>query len=291
MKKILVPIDFSENTTLTINAACDISRKLHCDIILLHSYFDRAVLQSINLSSTSVVDDIIPVIDPGLTMLREACEEEMKDMEQKIRKAHPGINIQSEVTPLNLKEVIDEICQKNDVIMIVIGATGSGKKDSFSGSVASSLFDCSPVPVLAIPDGYMYSGNHFGNILYATNFSEAGQAEVRFILDNFMLDIDVLYCCHLRFPDRDDLLDEAQMQILSEPFEKEVRSGKVSFEIIDANDIDQTLENLVKEYGIKLISFHEYNISFFRRLFYKSVDKKNMYRFNVPLLVFRKFED
>ncbi len=286
MKKILVPIDFSGNTDNTINMACNFADRHQCGIILLHSYFDMALLQSINTVSP---DDFMPVMEPDIVFLKESCEEEMKTLANKVIAAHPELSFETMVTGLDLKETVDDICTQNDVLMIVIGASGTGKKDHFSGSTASSLFDCAPVPVLAIPETCAYPGNDYRNILYATGFAEAAQSEVRFILDYFIGKTNRLNCCRLRFPDNDSLLDEAQMDILAKPFDKEIKAGKVSFDIIDSDDAEKTLSDLVEGQDIGLISFHDYNRSFFYRFFRKTVVKKDIYRFNVPLLVFRKF--
>ncbi len=288
MKKILVPVDFSGNTDNTIKAACRFARRQQCGITLLHSYFDMALVQSINTVSP---DDFMPVIDPDISFLKESCEVEMNQLVEKVRKENTDLTIESMVTGLELREITSEICSQNDTLMIIIGATGTGKKESFSGSAASSLFDCAPVPVLAIPENYVYDTSERRNILYATNFAEAAQDEVRFILNYFIGDDNSLYCRHLRFPDNDSLLDNAQMDVLSKPFAEEIKSGKVSFEIIDTKEADETLGQLVDQYKVGLISFHERNRGLFYHFFHKAIVKKDLYKLNIPLLVFRKFEN
>ncbi len=286
MKNILVPVDYSENTANTINVACSFANQHQCGVVLLHSYFEMALAQSIN---TVTPDDIMPVIEPDLGYIKEYSEEAMKELVQKTGEKYPSLQINSLVTGLELKETIEEQCSQSNILMIVIGATGRGKKESFSGSTASSLFDFSPVPVLAIPDEYKYKGEKLGNILYATNFAEAAQTEVKFILDYFIRETNVLHCCHLRFYENDSLLDDAQMEVLSKPFDEEIKAGVVTFEIIDTNDTDETLSNLVETRKIELISFHEHNRGLFYHFFHKSIAKKHLYQFNIPLLVFRKF--
>ncbi len=286
MKKILVPIDFSENTTHVIHVACNFAQQHQCSIILLHSYFDLALLQSIN---TITPNDVMPVMEPNYDFLRESCEEQMNRISSKIDGEYPSLQIETMVTGLDLEETIGEVCSKKDVLMIFIGATGTGKKESFSGSTASSLFSYSPVPVLAIPEGYQYKGGNLNNVLYATNFAEAAQSEVQFIIDYFIRGSNILLCRNLRFPENDTLLDNAQMEVLKKPFDKEIQKGIVTFDIIDTNDVEKTLEDLVEKNDIGVISFHEHNRSIFQQLFHKAVVKKNLYRFNIPLLVFRWF--
>ncbi len=286
MKKILVPIDFAGNADNTINAASGFAMRHQCGIILLHSYFDMALLRSIN---TVAPDDFMPVPEPDIVFLKETCEMEMKRIAAETTEKYPSLSVETMVAGMELKEIVNEVCSKNNILMIVIGATGRGKKDYFSGSTASALFEYTPVPVLAIPEGFNRIDNDRQNVLYATGFAEAAQAEVQFILDFFIGKSNYLHCCHLRFPESDNLLDEAQMDILKKPFDKEIKAKKAVFEIVDTDDAEKGLDELVDRHHIGLISFHDHNRSFFYRFLHKTVVKKDIYRFNVPLLVFRKF--
>ncbi len=288
MKKILVPVDFSGNTSNTIHAACSFARRHQCSITLLHSYFDMALVQSIN---TVAPDDFMPVIEPDISFLKEACETEMSELVEKVRNENSDLHIDFMTTGLELREIISEICSQNDSLMIVIGATGRGKKNSFAGSTASSLFDCAPVPVLAIPENFKYEGGGDQNILYATNFSETARDEVQFILDYFIGKTNSLYCYHLHFPETDGRLEDKQMKGLAKSFEAEIQAGKATFKNIDTEDADATLDQLVHEHNVALISFHEQSRGIFYHFFHKTVVKKDLYRLNIPLLVFRKFED
>lgn len=287
MQKILVPVDFSEDTHHALKMACFLAEKHKCGIFLLHSYFDIIFAQTIN---TVTPDEFIPVIEPDVSFLKESLEKEMKILSDKIHKEYPPLLIETEVTGLDLNEAIEAVRSRNDILLIVIGAAGTGKKESFSGSTASSLFDSAPVPVLAIPKNNKNEAYIKRNILYATNFAEAAADEVRFILNYFIEDTNRLLCRHLRFPDNDSLLDDAQMEVLRKPFAKEVKAGKVSFEIIDTGNAEETLHTIVEQENIGFISFHGSNRNFFQRLFHKAIAKKDIYKFNMPLLVFRKYE-
>lgn len=287
MKKILVPVDFSDHTGNSIKMACSFAMRHQLGIILLHSYFDMIFVQTFNSVSP---DDYMPVIEPDMALLDETYEREMNELVRTIHDVCPSLSVETEVTGIELHESVNNICSRNDILLIVIGASGTGKKESFSGSTASSLFASSPVPVLAIPEKNRFEDDSLQNILYATNFAEAAQTEVRFILDYFIEKSNSLHCVHLRFPETDNLLDDVQMETLSKPFNKEIHAKKVSFRIIDTEDVEEALNPLVEKEHIGLISFHKYNRGFFQRFFHKAVEKKDIYRFNIPLLVFRKYE-
>lgn len=290
MKKILVPIDFSTNTINSVKAACDLAEQLNCSIILFHSYFDIAVMQGMSLASNI---DTLPIVEPGMAdILQQQSEKEMERWVREIRCSHPDIAVQSVVSPVELREKIAEICEEDNVLMIVMSATGTGKKDSFSGSAASGMFDNTPVPIIAIPEGYRYEKDAlFKNILYATDFSDVAQEEIQFIIDHFLGHVNKLYCCHLSsFREKDASQPSKEMAVLKSYFPIEERSEKVVFRIIETTDVEDALEELTDDNDIGLISFHEHDRSFFYRFFHRSTIKKNLYRFNVPLLVFRRFE-
>ncbi|MDR0364942.1 MAG: universal stress protein [Bacteroidales bacterium] len=289
MKKILVPVDFSENTNNAVKAACDLSRALNCDIILFYSYFEMILMQSINITSSM---ESVPIIDPDITnILHERNEKEMKKWVSFIKSEYPNISVEAIVSPVELKEKIIEICENEDILMIVMSATGTGKKDSFSGSAASSLFDSTPAPIIAIPENYVYQDDAlFRNILYATDFSDVAQDEIQFISDHFLGNVNRLYCCHLSFRGKEISEAVVKMEDLKNAFLAEEEIGKIVFKIIETNDVEEALEELTDDKEIGLISFHEHDRNIFYRFFHRSVIKKNIYRFNIPLLVFRKFE-
>lgn len=290
MKKILVPIDYSENTDNAVKAACDLAKALDCGVVLLHSYFEALLMQGLNMVNNM---DTIPIINPESDeILREQNEKEIRKWEEWNSYEYPGVSIESVVTAMELRDKIKELSDNEDVLMIVMSATGAGKKDSFSGSAASGLFDSAPVPIVAIPENYAYHRDAlFANILYVTDFSDLAHDEIRFIIDHFLGNINRLYCCHLSFKEKG--VDEAfaKMAELKRAFLAEEEIGKVVFKIIETDDVEETLETLADNKEIGMISFHEHNRNIFYRFFHRSVVKKNILRFHIPLLVFRKFSE
>jgi len=290
MKQIFVPVDFSKNTLKTSKIALEFAAKRNANITLFHCYFDLIAAQSMNAIPLS---DGMPYIEVDV----EANKEIHDNVEKRIIKLKDDL-----VTYCNNKQLdtikIDYILSSGNFILeiertidtlspdlIIMSATGSGEKDSFSGSAASHLFNQTNVPILAIPDTSDIV--NFDNILYATDFSESANSEIKYLLENFATYGSRIKCCHINFK-TEELPNSKEMDTLRDEFKKEETDGKISFEIITEKSAKTGLEKAFDKENIELISFHSHRRPFFYSLFKKAVLKKNIYRYNLPILAFRK---
>ncbi|MBU0730165.1 MAG: universal stress protein [Proteobacteria bacterium] len=141
LKKILVPVDFSENSNKILQSAVFVSGK--CDARLSIIY----VLQSFDDYSGFFVPHM-PIAQFEVEMLEGAT----KKMESFIHE-----NLASDI-PHEAKvltgDVAEEICsyaKKNSIDMIVMGTHGyRGFEKILFGSVAEKIVKTAPCPVLVI---------------------------------------------------------------------------------------------------------------------------------------------
>ncbi len=171
MKKILLPVDFSEQTENACNYALQMAKKFNAEIRLFHSYFDQVIIS----------DGSFPTGVDTDTMLNEQL---LRDIEK--RSKNDILELQSkmldEVKKEGLRNVkvvytivggepeseIIEISQSYKPDIIIMGTRGKTALGVLLGSVSKKIMNNAHVPVLAIPQGYQFK--ELVEVMYMTDF-------------------------------------------------------------------------------------------------------------------------
>ena len=159
MKRILVPIDFSEHAENALKAAAIIAKKNKCEIFLLH------LLELPNQMSDAMKNGgSIPEV---MLFIKKANETLQKITEQ------PFLNGLSINTTIQFERAFDGILsfnKKNKIDLIVMGSHGtSGIEETLIGSNTEKVVRLSEVPVLVIKKDV--GEIKFKNIVFASDFS------------------------------------------------------------------------------------------------------------------------
>jgi nucleotide-binding universal stress UspA family protein len=287
MKKILVPIDFSDNTDTSCLYALEIAKKFNSEIRLFHSYFDQVI----------VSDSSFPTGVDTDTMINEQL---LKDIE--LRAKSDIQNLQSKLVDLlkkdgarNVKVVftlvggepesqIVEECREYKPDLIVMGSSGKGKANFLTGSISKTVMNNADLPVMAIPAGYTYKG--INNVLYMTDF-DGPDNELITRLMSVLKDFDIkIHCMHLNIKESRRLENEECMNKIKTHFSKEIESGHFCCHLIDGNEINEDIEKFVKENNMDIIAFLSHKRNIFKRLFTSKVTKKDLFQADIPLMAF-----
>lgn len=152
IQKILVPVDYSENSSASLRHATELARTLHAELDVVHVW-DRP---------TYVSDSVVVHGQNGekrslATMIRENAELEMRHFlarfqqrkDDETRHFPPHRLVSGEPASALIAEL-----ERGDHDLVVVGTRGqSGLKHLLLGSVAEKLVRLSPVPVLTIGRG------------------------------------------------------------------------------------------------------------------------------------------
>lgn len=287
MKKILVPIDFSENTDRTCQYAIELAKKYSSEIRLFHSYFDQIIVS--DSSFPTGVDTDTMLNEQLLRDIEQRAKEDIVELQSKLIGQLRKENIHSVKIVYTLKggdpesEIIDE-CEEYKPDLIVMGSSGRGKKSILTGSVSKKIMNNAGLPVLAIPQDYSFKG--IKNVLYMTDF---GGPDTRLIekLLKLLKDFDIkVHCLHMNIHDDRRADNEKKMNAIKDHFTEQVGEGQLSCNLIDSKDISEDIENYVKENSIDLIAFLSHKRNIFKRLFTSKITKKDLFQANIPLLAF-----
>ena len=166
--------------------------------------------------------------------------------------------------------------------LIVMGTRGaSGLTKAMMGSNTNSVIEVSHVPVLAVPEKADFKG--FRNIVYASdlrNLEEELLILIRYI-EKFGSTIHLI---HIVPPgDEVDVIEGKIDSILKRFPYKNI----VTLVLVD-NDVDSALDQYVEVSRADVLAMFTHEISFFEKVFDKSMTRRMAFHSRIPLLAFRQ---
>jgi nucleotide-binding universal stress UspA family protein len=139
MKKILVPVDFSEHSEYALEVAATLAKKYNAEIVTLHM---------MGLTQNMVNKDDSQGVFEAMYHMKLA----KKQFEDLLDKDYlKGIKVQSTVQNYKVFNELDAVAKEQKAYLIVMGSHGSsGMKEVFVGSNTEKVVRSSSVPVLVI---------------------------------------------------------------------------------------------------------------------------------------------
>jgi len=159
MKKIIVPIDFSEFSEYALKAAVLLSKKTEVTIYALH----MLDLQEVSLSQSAEYTQ-----EKAIFFLKLA-EKRFKEF---LKKDYlKDIKVVPIVKHYKVFSEINNIAKEVDADLVIMGSHGaSGLKEFFTGSNTEKVIRYSDIPVMVLKSEL--KDIDFADIVYATDFSE-----------------------------------------------------------------------------------------------------------------------
>lgn len=148
-KRILLTTDGSKNSEAAIKHALQIASDEHAELVILH-VVDRKHLSNIQHEDYGKYSTI-----------EEYSKKVLDDFEESVKKVESEMGDHGEVKIRKLAlggkpcDVIINVCEEENIDMVVISNSGKHKLDRFLlGSVTERIIRDSPVPVFVIPANY-----------------------------------------------------------------------------------------------------------------------------------------
>jgi nucleotide-binding universal stress UspA family protein len=204
MKKVIVPIDFSEHSEYALKAAALLAKRNEIEIIVLHM---------LNLSVVSLSESASDLQAQSIFYLKLAEKKFKKFLKKEYLK-------DIKVTPiikhyLSFKE-INGIAEEEKAELIIMSSHGaSGVKELFLGSNTEKVVRHSTVPVLILKEE-LFDLN-FEDVVYACDFSEKSipaYKKALKLMDFFNSELHLLY---VNLPN-DKFKSSSQMQEMAVNF-------------------------------------------------------------------------
>ena len=159
MKKIIVPVDFSDHSEYALETAASIAKKHNSELLVLHM---------LELSNA--------ILTAGTDSLNEEAVFYLKLAEQKFeafldKPYLEGINVTPIVKHFKVWSEVNEVANDHEANLIVMGSHGaSGIKEAIVGSNTEKVVRHSDIPVLVIKHNPILL--EFENAVFASDFSD-----------------------------------------------------------------------------------------------------------------------
>ena len=159
MKKIIVPIDFSEHSEFALEAAANLAQKYGSELIVLHM---------LELSNAILVTDENSINEEAVFYLKLAEQKFDAFLDKPFLE---GIKVTPIVKHFKVWSEVNEVANKHQANLIVMGSHGaSGVKEVLVGSNTEKVVRHADVPVLVIKHNPILLD--FENGVFASDFSD-----------------------------------------------------------------------------------------------------------------------
>lgn len=172
MKRILVPVDFSEEAKCAAKVAAKIAKDTNSDIYLLHMLeLPEGVIDMASSGDNST---------PATLLFMRKVHERFDEL--KNESFFEGLNVIEEVHFHKTFEGVIEESKKQNIDLIVMGSSGAtGLKEIIVGSNTEKVVRHSNVPVLVVKKG---SDNfEINNIVFASDFNDESKNKFQNVID------------------------------------------------------------------------------------------------------------
>ncbi len=289
VRRILVPVDFSEYSMNACRYAIGLAEKFKAEVKLLHAHF-KPILDipayegshMYQLNYDKYFEEIEIRAKNQMIQMRDQLKKEVAD------KNITGVTVSYSLASGFADDAIVEFCEKYKPGLVVLGTHGVGEKTKeIFGSVASKLIDKLQVPILAIPATALYKGiEKTKNILYATDFDENDVIALHKLL-NFSMPFKInLHCVHVSIG-RKKPWDPIKMESLQLSFKEDFPGQKLACSILVSDDILTGLESYMRNHNVGLVALCTHKQNLFNHFFAPSITKRALRRFNKPIFIFR----
>ncbi|PNQ72498.1 universal stress protein [Hanstruepera neustonica] len=159
MKKIIVPIDFSEYSDYALETAAMLAKKNNAEILALHMLeMSEAILTK---GDSEMQQETIFYLKLAEKRFNEFLEKDYLD----------GLTVTPIVKHFKVFSEVNEVAKEQQADLIVMGSHGSsGLKEFFVGSNTEKVVRYAEIPVLVIKHNPILT--EFDNVVFACDFSE-----------------------------------------------------------------------------------------------------------------------
>lgn len=288
IRRILLPVDFSEFSLVAIDYAIGLAQILKAEVKLFYSYYNPVIGSELNLDGQALNLQMDSVINN----LAEEARIQMKNLKSEIQKRIQQQNLSNVKLSYTLdtgspEEVILRQINNYKPGIVIMGTKGRGESSyNILGSVTQKIIEKAKIPVLTVPEKSKFKGVDFENkVMYATNFDPSDFKSLRKLMTlvrPFNMKIKLVH-----FSTKESLsLDVAKMDHLRQHFLKEYKEFNISCDTIINTNIVEGMQTYIEENKIDLIALTTHKRGMIDRLFNPSLTKKMLFHSNIPLLVF-----
>jgi nucleotide-binding universal stress UspA family protein len=274
MVNILIPTDLSEFSKVAVKYAVRIANKLGGTITLLHVVtIVQPTRATMRLQLKSLEKELVDTAREDLETFAIDVAKQLKSNESIKTKIVKGTSF---------NDTVKREAKKLRTGLIVMGTRGaSGLKKYVLGSNTASIIEISHVPVLAVPE--LGEFKSFKNVVYATDLKHVHKELETLIpyLEKFNSTVHLLHVTK----------SLKEVSSLEKKLDEIVTAGGIKniiCKVLVNKNIDEAIDYYVNESKADLLTMFTHDVSFYEKLFNRSITRKMAFHSKIPLLAFRQ---
>lgn len=274
MINILVPTDFSDLAAVAVRYAVKTANILDANVTLLHVIpITEPVTASIRARVKPYEDAMIHDAEEELANLVKGMTPQLKNPASVRYRVSTG---QAFLDVLNLE------VKRLGADLIVMGTRGaSGIKKALMGSNTTAVIGNSSVPVLAVPERGEFRG--ISHIIHATDLKHLDH-ELSILMPLVQRFGSTLHLLHI-LPQAEEV--ERTEERINEIIRTSGYRNIVPLVLVD-EDIEAAIGQYVNVLKADLLAMFTHDLTFFEKLFNKSITRNVAFHSTIPLLAFRQ---
>jgi len=288
VRKILVPVDFSDASLKSCSYALALAARLKAEVKLLHVYYNPVIDIAPFDTSHAYQVNLVNYLHEAEQNARHQLTNLIKDLKNQVKKSKANTKITySLANGLPAEEIIAS-AKRFKPGLIILGSQGIGHKSkSLLGSVTAKVIEKTEAPVLAIPENINFKGfESLKNILYATDFDKSDHIAMSKLI-NLLHPFDVnLFCAHISVGTKKSW-QKVKMEGLHQLIGDNFKKVPIHYDLVVSDDVINGLEMYMRNNSIDVIALTSHNRGVLARFFTPSITKILLNRVNKPLLVFK----
>lgn len=268
LKKIYVPVDFSDTSINAVRYAKELSGFTSGVISLIHCYYPQV----------ATVNEVT-LIDPEIEKIQRENLEKFKQQitTEEYFDSPNSIIIDSEFLIGFPGTQLVDISERDENMLMIMGAKNKSKKRRLFGSVSTDVAIKGSCPILIVPEETKYKP--YRKIVFCSNdinVDAYGVEELIKIASPYNADIQVIHV------DQNDGYQENQlMNLITNYYPKE----KVSFDLVSGESKAEGILKFATENNSDLLVMSRTSKGLIRDLFHKSLTKELVEKTTTPLLI------
>ncbi|MCB9232274.1 MAG: universal stress protein [Bacteroidia bacterium] len=272
MKKILVPVDFLENSFQAALYAGHLAAQARGEVWLLNAYHIPVQMPDMPISMMEIK--------------RQEAAANMKNLMDRLRKEGgwpegSGPVLKPQVREGLAVDLVVELALEEKMDLIVMGTQGAkGLEELIFGTHTTSVLQQCKCPLLAMPGGATFQG--MDRIVFATDWMAVNNLVFRQLVGFASLlnaEIDVV---HVVEPEEKYQPERVKRQ--EEILAGELDYAKINFHLIEAESVLDGLEDYINRSGAHLLAMFTHKRNALQALFHPSLTRRMSMHTHIPLL-------
>ncbi len=275
MKKILIPIDFSETSSNAIKYAIGLFKYDMCEITLMHAYADDVYRETKEMTRAN--------FEEFKYAYQRSADRDLKKEIAAIHKNYPNPKHKYKWVSCftSLVDEINEIVETDNMDLVIMGTKGKTAKRKITfGSNTLQVIKYVKCPVLAVP--VEYTSKHPQKIIFPTDYMLPFKGRELTLLSSiamsFMATINFLYVS--------EFTNLSHRQLDNKSFlDCSLRDNKVSFIQKPGKDLTKVINKTIIDNKPDMLVMVNQRHSYLENILYNSTIEKIGLEIKIPFLV------